>query len=79
MTGEEDGDRFHAECWAAVGDFVAALLGGRRREWIEGFFLSGYPQDISDADVIGDIVSQFEMSSASRCGSVSGAGVFWFR
>ena len=74
LTGQQDNERLQDESIKAVGSFVAALLGGRREEWIRTFFLSGYPQDISDESVISDILSTFDMryrksiAECDRCG-----------
>ena len=77
VTGQEDFERLQDESMKAVGAFVAALLGGRRDEWIRGFFLSGYPTDIPDESVISDIISQFEVKRRKSVAECDRCGRLW--
>lgn len=77
LTGQQDDDRLQHESMNAVGAFIAALLAGRRHEWIRGFFLSGYPEDIADQSVISDILAHFEMKYRKSVAECDRCGRLW--
>ncbi len=77
LTSQQDNERLQNESTKSVGEFVAALLADRRREWIRGFFLTGYPEDIPDESVISDILSRFEMKYRKRISECDRCGRLW--
>jgi hypothetical protein len=52
LTGNEDRDRLQAECSAAVKSFLAALVAGRKEEWIRSFFLPIYRTGPASSDLV---------------------------
>ena len=43
---------------SAITDFLRAMAGGRKAEWVRDYFGESYPADLSDADVIDDIYTK---------------------
>jgi hypothetical protein len=74
VTGDQDGERLQEESFAAVKSFLAALVAGRKEEWIRGFFLKEYPADLADESVLSDVISYFErryhrsVAECEQCG-----------
>ncbi len=77
LTGHEDRDRLQTESLAAVKEFLAALIGGRKEEWILGFFLKGYPVDLADESVISDVLSYFERRYHKSVAECDQCGRLW--
>src|SRR4051794_643734 len=74
IFGDQDHDRLHRALPAQVADFLAAVRDGRRREWLEQRCGPGYPQELSDAEVISDILTWSQnpyvlsIAECERCG-----------
>src|SRR5207302_1378321 len=74
LTADQDRERLQAESSAAVKSFLAALIAGRKEEWIRSFFLPIYPADLAHESVLSDILSYFEhryeksVAECEQCG-----------
>jgi hypothetical protein len=74
LIGDQDHDRLLAESHAALKSFLAALVAGRKEEWIRGFFAPEYPTDTADASVVYDVISHFgvryqkSVAECDQCG-----------
>ena len=70
LIGDQDRDRLVLESHEAVKSFLAALIAGRKEDWIRAFFLEGYPTDTADESVLNDVNSRFEVryqKSVAEC------------
>ena len=60
-----------------IARFIKAILNGDREQWIQNYFLEGYPHDISDSEVIHDIASTFDATyehniyQCEKCGRIA--------
>jgi hypothetical protein len=77
LTGDEDRERFQSESSAAVKSFLTALVAGRKEEWIRSFFFSGYPADLPDESVLGDVISYFERRYHKSVAECEQCGRLW--
>jgi hypothetical protein len=77
LTGDQDRERLQAESFAAIKSFLAALIAGRKEEWIRGFFLPIYPANLGDESVISDIFSYFERRYEKSVAECEQCGRLW--
>ena len=77
LTGDEDRERLQTESSAAVKEFLAASVAGRKEEWIRRFFLKGYPADLADDSVISDVLSYFERRYHKSVAECNQCGRLW--
>ncbi len=77
LLPQHDDDRIQSTVYNAVGAFFAAVLAGRRSEWIRGFFSDPYPLDIADASVVSDIVDRFERTISRSVAECEQCGRLW--
>ena len=71
-----------------ISAFIKAISNGQREQWIQNYFFEGYPRDISDAEVIHDIISMFaakyeqDIYQCEKCGRIAvqkrGTQIFQF-
>jgi hypothetical protein len=77
LTGDEDRERLQSESSAAVKSFLVALVAGQKEEWIRSFFLRGYPADLADERVLGDVISYFERRYHKSVAECEQCGRLW--
>jgi hypothetical protein len=69
-------DESHAAYIEVVNTFIEAIKTGKRAQWITNHFSAGYPSDLSDANIISDIISQYDVNfqgdlyQCENCGRV---------
>jgi hypothetical protein len=75
LVAQQDDEKSPAV--ANVASFIAALLSGRKQEWVRGFFLKGYPEDLSDESIISDILWRSESEAKMRVAECENCGRLW--
>ena len=66
----------HSSYIEVIDSFIKALKTGKRVQWLKNYFSADYPIDLSDANIISDIVSQYDLNfqgtlyQCENCGRV---------
>lgn len=77
IVGAENNEELQSQFVADVGAFLTAVREGRRIAWLSDYFLSGYPTDQEDAEIISDILTRCSMSRSLSIAECESCGRLW--
>jgi hypothetical protein len=79
VIGEQDFEQMLQSFVADVVAFLEAVATGERESWLLRYFSSGYPHDVSDAEVIDDILGRLWRSSSLSIAECGSCGRLWIQ
>jgi hypothetical protein len=50
-------DAYTDQIDAQINEFIVMIMDGKREEWMESHFMEGYPRDLSNAQMLGDVLN----------------------
>ena len=62
---------------AAIVDFITSIMDGRREEWMSRHFTEGYPTDLSNAEMLGDILDWIYLGQTKEVYQCDNCGRIW--
>jgi hypothetical protein len=50
-------DAYNDQIDIQINEFITAIMDGKRQEWMDNHFMEGYPKDLTNAQMLGDVLN----------------------